>query len=155
MRQFCFFVLLLFITGNVFAFDSFFIGLGAEANANTREGMAAGGGLSFGADLNRQFALGIKAAYSNNFDTLGNIESAAFFRWYPLSGLFIQAEAGGAFFFEDSETYPAFLGGITAGWRFALGGNFYLEPAVRVGYPFAWGTGVSVVMQVKNDSSEE
>jgi hypothetical protein len=149
MKHSSFVILLLLVAGNIFALDGFFIGLGAETNANTREGLAAGGGLSFGAELNEQFALGVKAAYSNNFETLGNLESAAFFRWSSQPGFFVQAEAGGAFFFEDGETYPGFMGGIAIGWRSALGGNFYLEPAIRGGYPFAWGAGISIVMQMK------
>jgi hypothetical protein len=47
----------IFVQG-VNALEGIFIGVGAEANANTREGAAAGGGLSFGFDLNRQFTLG-------------------------------------------------------------------------------------------------
>jgi hypothetical protein len=50
--------------------EGWFIGLGAEANAHTREAVAAGGGLSFGLDINRNFATGLKAAFSHNFDTV-------------------------------------------------------------------------------------
>jgi hypothetical protein len=149
---FCIFLLTgsLFVQG-VNALDGIFIGVGAEANANTREGVAAGGGLSFGFDLNRQFTLGFKAVYSNNFDTVANVEPAAFFRMYLFSGLFAQVEAGGSFFFEDNEVYPAPYGGLTAGWQFLLGEKFFLEPFARGGYPIAWSVGVNFGMRVASN----
>ena len=120
--------------------ESWFFGLGAEANAHTREAVAAGGGLSFGLDINRNFALGLKAAISYNFDTLAAIEPLAFFRYYPplgIGGPFMQAEAGTVVYFEHGLAYPAFSGGLALGWRFALGQNIYIEPLFRGGYPFA------------------
>jgi len=138
---------LIFITSSVFALDNFFAGVSAEANANTREGVAAGGGFTFGIDMNQHIAFGVKTTFSHDFDTVSNLETAAFFRYYlplPVHGLFLQAEAGGSFFFEDSETFPVFLGGLTAGWRFVFADKFYLEPSVCGGYPFKWGAGLTV-----------
>ena len=126
--------------------DSMFFGLGAAANANTRQGVAAGGAFSFGIDVNRHLAIGYKTAYSNDFDTMSVIERAALIRWYiPLQtrGLFMQAELGSSVFFENGESYPAFLSGAALGWRFSLGGNMFIEPTVRGGYPFVWGAGIT------------
>jgi hypothetical protein len=130
----------------IHSLEGWFVGLGAEANAHTREAAAMGGGLSFGLDINRNFASGLKAAFSHNFDTVAAFEPLAFFRYYlPLgiAGPFAQAEAGAAVYFEHGLAYPAFSGGLALGWRFALGRRFYIEPLFRGGYPFAWGAGLT------------
>jgi outer membrane protein OmpA-like peptidoglycan-associated protein len=138
---------LLLAAPSLFALDGVFAGLGAEANAETREGFAAGGGLTLGFDINESFAAGVKGFFSSNFDTVSTLETAAFFRWYlplPVKGFFIQADLGGSFIFEDGENYPVFLGGLSAGWRYVFKNNLYIEAAVRGGYPFVWGAGLSV-----------
>jgi hypothetical protein len=136
---------------SLFALDGVFFGLGGEANANTRKGTAFAGGLSFGFELNRHIALGLKAEYSHNWDTVAALEGAAFLRWYPalpVRGLFLPAEAGGIVFFEKGENFPALLGGLAAGWRFYLPKNIYVEPYVRGGYPFAWGAGLNLGINI-------
>jgi hypothetical protein len=142
---FCFFL----ITSNISALSGIFTGLGLEINGNTREGVAMGGNLTAGLDLNEQFSLGLKAVLSGNFDTIITLEPAAFFRYYiptlqfspsfKISGLFAQAELGTAIFFENQKGYPAFLGGAALGWRYNIGEMWYIEPAARFGYPFIWG----------------
>ena len=136
---------LLCAAGSLYALSGF-AGLGAESKANTREGAAVGGGLSFGFDLNQHFALGLKTAFTFNMDTVSAVEPAALFRYYlplKLFGPFVQAELGTVIFFEYGKSYPAFLGDLSAGWRFVLGKNWYLEPAFRAGYPFIWGASLS------------
>jgi hypothetical protein len=126
--------------------EGWFAGLGAEANANTREAAAMGGVLSFGLGISRNFALGLKAAFSHNFDTVAAFEPLAFSRYYlPLgiAGPFAQAEAGAAVYFERGLAYPAFSGGLALGWRFVSVRRFYIEPLFRGGYPFAWGAGLT------------
>ena len=138
--------LFLILTGSLFALDGAFVGLGAELNACSREGVAAGGVLSFGLDINQLFAAGVKTAFSHNMDTVAVLEPAAFFRFYlPLSfrGPFVQGEAGAAVFFEDGETFPVFSGGLAVGWRIPLGKNWYVEPAARGGYPYMWAVSVT------------
>jgi hypothetical protein len=150
MKKLCV-LLLLFAAGNLCALDGFFAGLGAEANANTRKGAALGGLLTLGLDINDIFAAGAKATFSSNLDTVSTLETAGFFRYYfsrllplPLGILFAQAEVGASLFFEEGETYPAFYGGLAAGWRFNAWKGLYLEPLVRAGYPCIWGVGLSV-----------
>jgi len=135
----------LFSAANVSALDGAFAGIGAEANGYSREGTAAGAMLSLGADLNQRFAAGVRATFSHNFDTIAAVEPLAFFRYrLPfLAGPFVQAEAGASVFLEDGDAYTAFSGGICAGWRLAIGSNFYIEPSVRGGFPFAWGAGLT------------
>jgi hypothetical protein len=144
-----FFITCFFLTPNVCAYDGIFAGFGAEANAYSHEGAAAGGKLLFGIDLNGYLTAGLKTGFSHNFDTVGVLEPLAFFRYYlpMLKGPFVEAQAGMAFFFEDGKTYPAFSGGLAAGWRFAFGKDWYLEPSLRGGYPFAWSAGLSIAKQ--------
>lgn len=140
----------LFAASGLYALSGVFVGLGIEGNANTREGFAFGGGLSGGVDLDHQFSLGLKTAFSSNMDTVTTLESAAFFRYYlpfKFSGLFAQAELGAAVFFEDGENYPALLAGLAFGWRYNFGKNWYIEPSIRGGYPFAWGVGLLAGMR--------
>jgi hypothetical protein len=145
------FCLLFCITGSVFAFDGFFAGIGAEVNANTREGTAAAGALFLGFDLNNTFALGIKAGFSSNFDSTAALEPLAFLRYYLFPHLlFLQAEAGGSFILEEGKSYPAFLGGIGVGWRFNFG-NLYIEPYARGGYPFMWGIGLTAGVSINRE----
>ena len=141
-------VCLLFIAGSLSAQTTMFVGAGMEANANTREGAALGTSLASAVDLNlwnQLFSAGIRLGFSGNMDTVNTLETTALFRYYlplPISGLFAQADLGGAFFFENGESYPAFLGGLAVGWRYNIAKFFYIEPFARGGYPFIWGIGL-------------
>jgi len=144
-------LLILLSAGNLYAQTGLFAGLGIETNANTRNGAALGGGLTLGYDINDMFAAGAKVMFSFNFDTITTLETAGFFRYYfssllplPLGVLFAHAELGASFFFEEQSAYPAFYGGLAAGWRFTVWEGLYLEPLFRFGYPFAWGVGLSL-----------
>jgi outer membrane protein OmpA-like peptidoglycan-associated protein len=69
-------------------------------------------------------------------------------------GPFVQAEAGGVVFFERGyhrflEAFPAFSGGLSAGWRFTFGKHWYAEPALRFGYPHIWGLNVTAGFRFK------
>ena len=148
MRYICI-ICLLFTVSGLNAQDSVFFGLGSEINAITRDGIALGGVLSGGVDLNRNFALGLRAGFFYDFDSVSSIEASAFFRYYLpfISGPFVQAEAGTAILLEDSKSYPSFLGGLAAGWRFVLGKRFYIEPAIRGGYPHIWGVSLTAALR--------
>ena len=124
------------------------IGIGPEWNMNSRENFAMGGVFSFTINLANSLAVGVTAAYSNNFSNIQVIEPAALFRWYILSkdhtGLFAQADVGAYLIFEDGEIEPMFMGGIKAGIRLPLGKMFFIEPYGRMGYPFVFGVGALV-----------
>jgi hypothetical protein len=147
MIKYCIlFAVLLLVTVNLSALDGVFTGLGAEVNGNSHEGIAYSGGLSLGLDVNRYFALGLKTMISS-YSGMMALEQAELIRLYfPLQrpGPFVQAELGAFTFFEDGESYLTFLGGLALGWRFVIGKNWYMEPAVRGGYPFIWGAGISI-----------
>jgi len=147
MKQ-LFIVGLLCMAGSLFAQTTMFVGAGLEANANTREGAALGTSLASAVDLNlwkQMFSAGLKLGFSGNMDTISTLETAALFRYYlplPINGFFVQAELGSAFFFENGESFPAFLGGLSVGWRYNLGKDWHIEPFARFGYPFIWGIGL-------------
>jgi len=156
MKKILVFCLFLCVAGSLSALDwitleKMSFGIGAEANANTREGAAAGGVLSFDLELNKHFLIGLNATFSHNFDTVFTLEPRVFFRYnlpFKINGFFVQAELGTAVFFEDSKAYPAFSGGLAAGWRFLFNEKFYIEPYIRGGYPFIWGIGLTAGMSL-------
>jgi hypothetical protein len=116
-----------------------------EGNMNTVSNAAAASWFSATLDFGRVFAAGIKAGYSHNFSDTGTLEMAALGRWYFLSleksRIFAQVELGADLIFYDGDTLPALLGGLAVGWRIPLG-SWYLEPALRGGYPYIWGAGI-------------
>jgi len=136
-------VILICVAGNLSALDGLFFGVGPEVSAYTREGVAVGGSLVAGLELNPQFATGLKLDYFYDLDTVNAMDAQAFFRYsLPLMGLFLQAEAGLVAFFEHGETFPSFSAGLSAGWRYKLSQDLFIEPAVRFGYPNIWAVGI-------------
>jgi hypothetical protein len=77
--------------------------------------------------------------------------SFAHFRFYLSSaknntGLFLQAEGGIVLFAHEKleiTEYFAPVGGLSAGWRFPLGTRWYIEPAIRGGYPYLFGASLT------------
>jgi hypothetical protein len=144
-RTLCCVAAFLLVASGLYALDAWDIGAAAELNANSREGVATGGGLLFGLEIDNRMTAGIKTSFFTNMDTVNTMEGQALFRYYlslPVNGVFLQAEAGVSVFFEQDEQFPAFMGGITAGWRIFPGARWYLEPGLRLGYPFIWGVGL-------------
>ncbi|MDR3000003.1 MAG: carboxypeptidase-like regulatory domain-containing protein [Fibromonadaceae bacterium] len=123
----------------------FFAGVGSEVNSNAKKGTAVGNNMALGYDMNRHFALGLNAVYSNDVNIASTIESTFMLRYYlPFTGPFVQAEAGSAFIMEDEKNQMIPLGGLAAGWRLSMDKEWFLEPAVRGGYPLVWGAGLTV-----------
>jgi hypothetical protein len=112
---------------------------------NTVFDASASSWFSASLGLGRYFSAGLKAGYSSNFSAIDTLEMAALGRWYFLSReksrLFVHLELGADLILYEEKIYPAFLGGLGAGWRFHLG-RWYLEPALRLGYPYIWGGGL-------------
>ena len=155
---------LLFLACSLFALDGIFAGLSAEVNGQTRKGAAIGGGLLLGFELNHQYTAGLKSAFFHNLKTVSCVETQALFRYYfpwtPFSlssdnRFFIQAEAGCIVFFEYGDVFPAFSGGLVLGWRFNLGERWFLEPALRGGYPHIWGVSVTAGLRFPIRSKNE
>jgi hypothetical protein len=130
----------------------FVLAHGLEGNMNTITGASGAGWFSASLNLGRSFAVGLRTGYSYNFSDITTLEAAALGRWYLLSSeksrLFVQLEAGADLIFYEQKTTPAVLGGLAAGWRFHLGRRWYLESALRAGYPFIWGGGLGLGLRI-------
>jgi hypothetical protein len=127
------------------------LGLGVERAMNTIGGNSLGPRISFLADINSGLAAGARAGYSHNLADIQTLEAAALCRWYffsfrrdpagdgpPESRLFAQIETGLDLILNDGRGIPAFLGGLSAGWRYNYG-SWFFESSLRVGYPNIWG----------------
>jgi len=126
----------------VSALEGLFAGLGTEINGNSVNEPAISASLVLGLDLHPHWGLGLKASYSHNMDDTSVLEPQALLRYYlaPLCrGPYAQAEAGCSIIFATSNTHPVLTGAWAMGWRFNLTTKGYLEPALRIGYPFFWG----------------
>jgi hypothetical protein len=123
----------------------FSLGLGMELNNNTRRGVAMGGSGYFAYDILKALEAGIIVGIDYDFNKITVLEPELTGRWYFYNinenSLFTQADLGASLIFEKGENRARFLGGITLGMRFPLG-DLYVEPYVRGGYPFIWGTGL-------------
>lgn len=130
------------------------LGLIAEANKNSVSGIAPGAGLYFDYNFTRKFTTGFKtlisydAFYKKN--TIYTFEPLGFLRFYlvspsgePSTGLFIEGDIGASLIFIDTDAKSAFNGGASLGFRKEFG-SFYLEPALRLGYPYILGGGINV-----------
>ena len=120
---------------------------------------ALGFGIHTGGEynINDMFAAGLNLNFS--FSDFFAFEAAGFFRWYFLRGMpkaigflrniFAQADLGLWAGNDIHSEAVKFLGGVSAGIRFKLPGNFYIEPYARFGYPFLFGVGVTAGYRFK------
>jgi hypothetical protein len=118
--------------------------------------IAIGGGAALG--YGNRVAFGLKILYWNDLNDTRSLELNFLARFYllalfrpdatALSGFFFQFSGGPVIFarHENSITMPSEVGtfsaGLSLGWRF-LFGRFFVEPAVRAGYPYIVGAGLS------------
>jgi len=129
-----------------------------EVTGLGKKNPAIGGGLAIGADDG--IALGFRFLYllEPGGGSVNTLELGVFLRWYMRgefanSGPFLQF-TGGALLLavKEAVSVPAYTGAFSAGlgfgWRFPLGKSWFLEPAVRVGYPFIYGAGVSIALRI-------
>jgi len=128
--------------------ENLWVGPGAEIAMYSISGAAFGGSLAIG--YGNGAAIGLKTAYLINADgKITTLELNFLLRLYfhgkvSCSGPFIQLNGGPVFFADDSSlSLPSGLGAVSAGassgWRFLMGQYFYVEPAIRVGYPYIAG----------------
>ena len=155
MKSILLFCLLLCIAGSVSALEPFepnaiSVGIGPEVNGFSRAAAAVGGNFFAGLDLDFKYSIGLKTSFYHNLDTVSGVEPQLFFRYYlpywrPLEfdGPFIQAELGVVILIEYNDAYPAFSGAVSAGWRFPFAEQWFVEPALRFGFPFYWGFNVT------------
>jgi hypothetical protein len=126
---------------------AFFVGGLAETAFFSAESMSYGGGLILGSD--GAAGLGLRALCFADSEGVLALEVCAFFRLYlpgleEPRGLFLQINAGPSLYVIPGFSSRAgmFSVGIQAGWRFIFN-KFYLEPAIRAGYPYLAGVGFS------------
>jgi hypothetical protein len=104
-----------------------------------------GGGLAVG--YGDKMALGIKAIYWSDRGDVRALELNVLVRHYffserttvPGAGLFLQFSGGPAIITNPTRA-ATISAGLGVGWRFHLGRHFFIEPAIRAGYPY-FGTG--------------
>jgi hypothetical protein len=127
--------------------EEFFIAPVVQAGFFSVSHLAFGGGLAAGYGYD-DGALGLKTLYLADATGLATLELCLFLRFYPFprnnAGFFVQANAGAALFALDGAfTFHNGAGrlsaGLSAGWRFPLRGRWYIEPALRAGYPYIAG----------------
>jgi hypothetical protein len=131
------------------------LGLGVEANMNAVHNVAAAAWFSAALDVDDFFNVGIKAGYSYDASDMGTLELAVLNRWYFIPPkkyrLFTQVELGADLIFHNGKILPLYngkiarrpvlLGGLAVGWRISFRFG-YLEPILRVGFPYIWGSGL-------------
>jgi hypothetical protein len=119
-------------------------------------------GTGFAIGAGNGVAIGTRFMYGIDTESVHVMELAVFVRFYVQgpeanTGPFFQLNAGAAIFgLEHAPATPAKAGvlsaGIAAGWRFPLGSasvrRWYIEPAVRAGYPYSIGAGVSFAFRL-------
>lgn len=125
------------------------IGLGAELNKNSIDSIASACFVSFDYNLLKKISLGLKVFGSYDmYEKKIILEPLGFLRLYflsppndPVTGIFIEGLGGVSFFVNDfdGKTSLANIGG-GLGYRFSSR-KFYIELAIRAGYPYIFGTG--------------
>jgi hypothetical protein len=111
--------------------------------------MIFGHSICYDKQLFTHFGLGLLLTISSDFGTFNSMEPEVFGRWYfldmgiPGGGLFLQEDMGIRLTSDNFEFTPAFLGGLSLGFRYAFKyKDYYVEPYVRGGYPFMFGVGL-------------
>jgi hypothetical protein len=132
------------------------LGISGDYGTNTRDGSAYGYGIAMDRYLfTPRFAAGVRVILHNDANTVTDTEAQVNVRLYAreipnLRALhfFTQFGFGYAMYREEDRTINSFLMDITGGMRIippsgALS-RFYIEPSLRVGFPFLASFGLSI-----------
>jgi len=129
----------------------FWISLGGDTALYSVSGAAFGGSFALG--YGSGSSVGLKAVYFFWEEGIDTLEINVILRFYLLganaySGPYLQLMGGPALFsYTDEFTIPSEWGTISAGlcfgWRFLFLDRWFVEPAVRGGYPYIFGAGIS------------
>ncbi len=141
------------LLGNASSYKKVAVGGIGEINKNSIEFIAPALGFSFDFSLWRKFSLGAKVLVSYDYHEKQNqvltIETLGALRYYivsfsgePVSGMYLEAQAGASLLLVDSKLKSVFNGGGAAGYRLTLG-SFFIEPELRFGYPYMCGAGLA------------
>jgi hypothetical protein len=145
------------LLGNASSYKKVAVGGIGEINKNSIEFIAPAAGLSFDFSLWRKVSVGAKVLLSYDYHEKQNqiltIETLGTLRYYivsfsgePVSGIYLEAQAGASSLLVDSKLKTVFNAGGAAGYRFTLG-SFYVEPEIRFGYPYMCGAGLAAGMR--------
>jgi len=125
----------------------FWISLGADTAFYSALSPSYGGSFSFGYGAGS--SIGIKAVYFFNVENFNLLEVDLLLRFYffgrnSYSGPFMQFIGGASLInYQGNFAVPANTGiinaGLSFGWRFLFINRFFVEPSVRVGYPYLIG----------------
>lgn len=131
--------------------QDFWLALSGDAALYSSEGFAYGGGIAFG--YGSGSSIGVKAVWFMSTDGVDTLELSFLLRFYLMgvsaySGPYIQILGGPSLYNKSGEvSVPSTLGivsaGLSFGWRFVFANRFFIEPAVRAGYPYLAGAAVS------------
>ena len=130
----------------------FFVSPLAETLIYGEHGLAFGAGFAIGAGDDG--AIGIRFLYAIDGEDFIFMELLFFLRMYLFgfsnsarnTGPFLQLNGGPVLFAAGNPELTGFgtiSAGLTAGWRFPFGNNWFIEPAIRAGYPYIAGGGLS------------
>lgn len=129
----------------------FFIAPLAEIIGYSRKSLAFGSGFALGAGSG--VAIGLHFLYTIDTESINTMEIIVFMRFYlqgagSSTGLFVQLNTGASIIDYGKAAFPPaesgdISAGLAVGWRFLLKNRWYLEPVIRVGYPYIAGVGVS------------
>jgi hypothetical protein len=131
------------LEGNGYSPDA--MGFGARLAGNYRFGEMLSIGTSFlvcGDDVltTMEFSGNVRYYFLRDEESL-----IKYYNWMSVFHLFLQAEAGAAAFIDENNSLqPHFMAGLVAGSRIAFSrfGSFYIEPYLRIGYPYIFAIGV-------------
>ena len=127
------------------------LGAGVEFGLNTRDSFAVGYSATLDRFLwNPHTVLGLRGTMYDDLKTVTASEAELTFRLYMLqkwSGVFFaQLGFGAAFYREEERQINTYIMDFSFGYRYYFQKGFlrgfYIEPIVRVGYPFEWGVGI-------------
>ena len=135
--------------------SGFFAGVLAEVSWYGVDAPAFGTGLVIGGGDG--ISIGGRLLYAWESNGLNILELGVFIRSYTegkdaVDGLFFQVNAGLVVVDGKHPSLPAdkgsFTTGVDVGWRFLIGEfgagrTWYIDPVIRVGYPYMFATGLS------------
>jgi len=136
----------------------FWIAIGADAAFYSLSSLSDFSSLSYGGSFAFGYgsgsSIGIKAIYFFNVESFSLLEADLLLRFYLFGrraywGPFIQIMGGASLInFNGEFSVPSntgiFNAGVSFGWRFLFMNRFFIEPAIRGGYPYRVGLGIGL-----------
>lgn len=140
------------VMGRAATYSKAAMGIGAELNGYSYNYFAPACSVSLDYNISRKISFGIKIIGSYNIDEkdINFLEPLGYLRLYlaspsgePGAGIFVEGLGGASIFLNDSAVRTVVAnGGGGFGYRFATR-NFYIDLAIRGGYPYLFGVGLS------------